>query len=304
MKTVLTVTPRRTANTVHYLVGLGFLFLNKLRHTLQGYTTPRTFSMSDFKQAIDYDNSVVNNWLGYLNDYAPTISVENKVVLELGPGADLGVGLLLLANHAKQYLAMDVHNLVATVPNQFYEDLFSMIANKKPRAPIAELRNEWEQYKKHAANRLRYVCDPGFNLNVFVDTPIDIVFSQAAFEHFDAVDKTIEQVSQLVNPGAILIAEVDLQTHTRGIKDWDPLNIYRYANSLYTFFKFKGSPNRVRPHHYREILTKHGWDNIRLVPKAILDPTYVETVRNSLDPQFRPDEHLSYLSFMLCATKK
>ena len=47
---------------------------------------------------------------------------------------------------------------------------------------------------------------------------------------------------------AHLVAEIDLQTHTRWIRNVDPLNIYRYSGQLYGSFRFSdgdGAPARV-----------------------------------------------------------
>ena len=88
---------------------------------------------------------------------------------------------------------------------------------------------------------------------------MDIVFSQAAFEHFDDVQRTIQELSAGCSSNAVAIISVDLQTHSRWIRDKDPNNIYRYPDWLYNKFYFKGTPNRVRPYEYKELFEKYGW---------------------------------------------
>jgi hypothetical protein len=62
------------------------------------------------------------------------------------------------------------------------------------------------------------------------------------------------------------VAEIDLKTHSRWIRDHDPNNIYRYSNAIYRALWFRGIPNRVRPYEYRAIFEAHGWTNVRITP--------------------------------------
>ena len=155
-------------------------------------------------------------------------------------------------------------------------------------------------------DKLNYVCRKDFDLSIFKEEKVDIVFSQAAFEHFDNVEKTVAQLSEVVKHGGIFIAEVDLKTHTRWIRDADPLNIYRYSDVTYNLFKFSGSPNRVRPFEYEEILEKHGWTNITINPLTILEKNYLNRkMIVSLNRRFSdPINNMDYLSIMIHAIKK
>ncbi|HEX3047124.1 MAG TPA: hypothetical protein VHY08_20390, partial [Bacillota bacterium] len=105
--------------------------------------------------------------------------------------------------------------------------------------------------------------------------------------------------------GTILIAEVDLKTHTSWIRDLDPLNIYRYSDFIYNLFKFRGSPNRLRPFEYEEILKKNGWTDIQIIPSNKLEKEYMLKVKDNLNRRFRePINQMDYLSIILCATKE
>ncbi len=117
-------------NYIYYCVGVIFQFLNKIRHSWLGYTSPRTFSIKEYQKAIEYDFSVIKNWKLYLVNYLRhDETLQDKTILELGPGADLGVGLILLSYGCKKYNAMDINNLVKAVPGKFYEKLFKRLEN-------------------------------------------------------------------------------------------------------------------------------------------------------------------------------
>jgi hypothetical protein len=111
------------------------------------------------------------------------------------------------------------------------------------------------------------------------------------------------QLARVCRPKALFAAEIDLQTHSRWIRDADPLNIYRYPDPLYAAMRFAGSPNRLRPSDYEKLLAAHGWSEVHLYPRRVLDPSYVGRVEPTLAARFRGDlERLGWLSVVACAT--
>ena len=294
-------------NLFYFLFGLGVLMLNKIRYYLRGYTSPRPFDISQIQQAINYDLNTVNHWNTFLSSYTKgNVSIKNKSILELGPGADLGIGLITLFMGAERYNSLDVNNLVASVPTSFYDELFCQLPKciDNSEMPITELKNELELTKQGNNDKLNYICRDDFDVRIFGKGSIDIVFSQAAIEHFDDIDRTFEQLSEVVKPGGILIAEIDLNTHTRWLRDVDPLNIYRYPEWLYKTLKFRGAPNRVRPNKYRMALENNGWENIQIKPLTIIDKEYHLKSKPHLARKFRSEKaEMDYLTIMVCATK-
>lgn len=295
-------------NLAYYWIGFAFLVLNKIRHSMRGYTSPRPFPITQIKRAIEYDFSIVTHWLEILAEYTGTkADLAGKSVLELGPGADLGIGLIILWKGAKKYNAIDVHNLVKSVPDKLYEDLFHALGKTQAdgKVPVDYLRSQLKLTQTEKNDRLNYICRQDFDITIFKDEGIDLVFSQAAFEHFDDIDRAFSQLSRTVKRGTVLIAEIDLNTHTRWLRDVDPLNIYRYNDTIYNLFRFRGSPNRIRPFQYRETLEKYGWDNIRIIPLTRVEDKYLSKVSKGLNPRFLDHKNqIEFLSVMLCATKK
>lgn len=307
MTEIKVIRPKSAHSLLYYSVGGVFLSINKLRHSIQGYTNPRPFPITDFQRAIEYDYNVVQDWIWHLNNYlASSVILKGKKILELGPGADLGTGVILVMKGAEKYYAMDVNNFKDSVPDPFYENLFDYVSKIEGSAlDKNDLHSQLKLTHLGKSKRFDICINKDFDLSVFRGEGIDLVFSQASFEHFDDVERTISKLSEVVKPRAVLIAEVDLKTHTRWIRDWDPLNIYRYSNFIYNLSKFSGSPNRVRPFEYKRFLEKHGWTNIEIKPLAILDSEYFSLIVNSLDKRFRdPINQMDYLSIMICATKK
>jgi SAM-dependent methyltransferase len=290
-------------NVIAYAAGIGFLTLAKAKHTLQGYSSPKPFQLSETARCVEYDLRVVDEWLQYLRAYsAEGDALRGKNVLELGPGSDLGVGLYLLAKGAAVYHACDVNDLSQRAPASFYTSLIERIAVLDPSVDTESLNAQIERTRTGSASRLHCVVRKDFDLvSAFGTNTMDMVFSQAAFEHFDNVPHTVQQLSAVCKPGAIIVAEIDLKTHSRWIRVKDPNNIYRYSNGVYDVFWFRGIPNRMRPYQYRELFERYGWSDVSITP--------IEQVNGvdgdfAVHRQFQDSRNqMSYLSIVLCARK-
>ena len=197
-------------NTFFKVVGIGFLFLAKIKNILHGYSSPKPFDISETKRCIDYDIKVVDQWLFYLQKYTGNKgSIEGKNILELGPGSDLGIGLYLLSKGCTQYNACDVNDLMKATPDFFYDALFDEIDNINKNADIDFLKKQLQKSKAGITSKLNYVVHDDFDLiSSFGKSSVDLVFSQAAFEHFDDIELTFLHLTSVCRPNAILIAEI------------------------------------------------------------------------------------------------
>jgi SAM-dependent methyltransferase len=299
------IRPKEVKNSQYFYIGALLMILNYVRHRILGYRTPRTFSIDEIERSIDYDFKVVQAWLAALSRYSKSENrLRDKVVLELGPGPDLGIGLIILAMGAKKYVAFDSHPLAAAAPFNFYDKLFVVLSERIKDIRRDYLKEQLEKTYHNDPENLAYIVDKGFNISGLKEKP-DLVFSQATFEHFSNVKKSLAELSQIAAPGCLLISEIDLKTHTSWIRDRDPLNIYRYGKRFWRTFRFNGSPNRVRTFEYKKILENNHWRDVRIEPLTVLEDHYVEKVKPTLDREFRPLDtaEMRNLSVMLMARK-
>lgn len=307
MMDVKIVKPRRTNKCINFCIGLAILFLNKIRYSIFGYRNSGPFSINKIQMAIEYDIHVVNLWYNLLSEYVgDSATFRSKAVLELGTGADLGVALTLLTKGIRKYMALDVNNLIAGVPEQFYDDLFAEFKKSgTPETEIDILRSQLQCALDGSDSIIDYRFNKNFDISVFDGERIDFIFSQAAFEHFDDVEKTIGELSRISERGTIFIAEIDLRTHTGWIRDRDPLNIYRYSDWLYKPLMFSGAPNRTRPFEYEQYLRKHNWKNIIIKPLTIVSDNYLSGAIGSLSKKFRAIiNQMNYQTIVVFATKE
>ena len=293
-------------NWFYFGVGIIFLLLAKAKNTMMRYT-PKTFSSDDIERCVRYDIHVVDSWLTCLKRYTEgkqPATIEGKNILELGPGSDLGIGLYLLSKSVKNYFAVDVYDLANHTSPLFYESFFSYLG-RTLHVDVTPLVKELKLMQMGDSQRLNYICRKDFDITKAI-TPhnVDFIFSNAAFEHFNDVSKTIENISAITSTGAIFIALVDLTTHSRWIRDKDPDNIYRYPVWLYKMLSARSTPNRFRPYRYEEVLKKNGWTDIAVYPLHELNDNQYIHIKNHLAKQFRDEKNqMKYLSAWICATK-
>jgi SAM-dependent methyltransferase len=266
-------------DVLYFGAGLGFLGLAKIKHSIQGYRTPKPFALSEVDKCIEYDQRVAANYIRNLAAYDSTVA--GKKILELGPGSDVGVGICLLAAGARHYTAFDRFPLARAVPREFYD------------------RFEKRLGRSGSMDHIDYKYRGDFKLSAALpDQSVDVVVSNAAFEHFVDVPEIARQLFRVVRPGGVLCAEIDLRTHSRWIRDKDPNNIYRYPDWLYRLFRFGGIPNRQRPRDYRRALEAAGWTRIVMAPAMSLPLSAPKTVRRKF-----ADEWLNCGSITLQATR-
>ena len=282
---------RLLENTGLATAGLVFLSLSKIQNIAKGYKKPRAFSSDDIARSVEHDLRVVEDWNRALSKYlGKSDPFAGRTILELGPGPDLGVGLSLLARGAKSYVGCDLFDLAQDVPDDLYHRILERLA-VLPDAAVALLNEVAMARSNRPDARLKYVLSPGFDLeHSFAGRQFNLFVSSAAFEHFDDVPSTLAQITALAADDAQLVFCVDLKTHSRWIRDEDPLNIYRYGDALYRMLTYRGSPNRVPTSVYLSTLTQLGWKDVRLIEATAVDHAYFENVRHALHPRFRADE--------------
>jgi len=293
------------SNRTMHVLGAGALLANRLRYLLGGYRCARSFGASDVERSVEYDCSVVRRWRAILEEYRPSAaSLDGREVLEIGPGPDLGVGLLLRAAGAAGYTAFDANRLLRRTPERFYDAMLERIsAEGFAEDTVAELRKDVEAFRTGTPRRLRYVHSRKGDLGSLGEARFDLIVSQAVFEHLADPAATLHALSEHAKPGAILLAVVDLKTHSGWLRRRDPLNIYRFSKFYYDLVRYRGRPNRLRPADYVNLLAANGWRDIRVEPLSVLDEQHLARVQPHLARPYRREEaQMRLLSIALLAT--
>lgn len=277
--------PGRMNNVWLHWSGFLFMILNKIRHKLRGYKTPRPFSPDSIQQSVDYALLVCREWEEMLADYLGNEDpFKNQDIIEIGPGPDVGNGLVLIAKGAKTYTAVDKHNLIKQTDSVFYERLLDVL---KEEPGYQHAREAYELFSEGRGAVLTYVHDPSFRLDSVRDQEYDLLVSRAAMEHFEDLPGFFRRIRSKMREGGAMISLIDFKTHTRYIRDVDPLNILRYSDRLYRWLGFTGIPNRLRMSDCMKLLEEFSFQDIRSEDYEIVTEDYVNAVRPGLAPKYR-----------------
>jgi len=298
------IRPPRYNRFFLFALGLSLRIINKVRRSIIGYTSPRPFSTQEIERSVQYVLNVVKNWENVLITYrGDQYPFRDKHVLELGPGPDLGTGLIILALGAKSYTAIDKNKLIYKTPKSFYDTLLDHLKEFpgwfKAKVAVNNLQ------KGNFNEDFRYVWDPCFSLQKLTSKKFNILVSQAVLEHVVNVRKIFQVLYHKLDSNAIMVHEVDLAAHTGLIRTLDPLNHLRYSDPIWNLLKFNGSPNRLRMTDYQKMLNQLGVEKIEAKQITVLDKKYVKKSKPYLSEKFRkyPDEDIGTKSFYLLAAK-
>lgn len=258
-------------------VGLALGTANSLRHRFAGYRTPRVFPPSDVGRAVDYAQFVVQRWVEQGLDPA------GRHIVELGPGNDLGTGLLLLARGAASYTAVDRFDLLSQTDPRFNAELAAICG--------VDLDD--------ALNRISYHVTT-FPEMPALTGPFDTVLSSAALEHFDDVPATMARLSELTVPGTFHCHLIDPKAHMRWLRDRDPWNLLRYSDRTYrSLLRYPGSPNRLLASDFVTIAQAQGIETELRNYQAAPDE-YIKWCSHGLHARFRSrDQDLHQPMFWL-----
>jgi len=296
------IRPKEYNGLFIHVLGFTLSLMNKIRHSIWSYRTPRLFSLNDIDRSVNYCFDVVFQWEKVLKYYTGRENpFGNQHVLELGPEPALGTGVILLALGAKSYCAIDKHELASHTSKEFYERLFEKVKHL-PQWETA--RKIFQEFEETGSDRFTYIYGPNFRLDVLESNKYQILVTQAVLEHLHEIKDIFTILRQKLSRDGLMIHEVDLSTHTRFLRDWDPLNILRYSHPVYNLLRFNESPNRWRMSDYELILNQLGYKNLRTFPIKILDLDYTRWVRKHLSNPFRnySFSDLQVLSFYLLAS--
>ena len=288
-----------------FSIGLCLMVINKIRHILIGYTTPRPFSTTEIELSIIYCFNVVKNWERTLIAYTGNLNpFKGKNIIEIGPGPDLGTGIIILALGAKSYTAIDKNELINNTSPSFYNVLLNRLKElpgyEKAKIAVNNIP------KRNFDEKFCYIYDPNFNLEKLPDKKFDTLVSQAVLEHIINISEIFQILYYKLKSHAIMINEVDLGTHTALIRNLDPLNHLRYSDAVWDLLRFDGSPNRLIMSDYKNILVRLGFKKIEAKQLVVIDKEYIKKSKPNLSKRFRKysDKDIETKSFYLLAVKE
>lgn len=236
--------------------------------------------------------------------------LQGADVLEIGPGGNAGVSLLMLLAGARSATCLDVVPwMQGTGPDALYPALIQAAMQDPEKyqvsADYVDLANaDPARLERELLDRLTYLYPQDIATNTLPDASLDIIFSHACFEHFADPDGSIAQIARLLRPGGATSHVVDLRDH----RDFSrPLDFLRYNDTLWklsTSNRPNGVRNRWRRAEYQAAFERHGMHVVYL--EASQQTKVTEEMRSQYQPHFQAMslEELSVISILLVARKQ
>jgi len=236
-------------------------------------------------------------WLRHLVMAAENgLGTDVRVVAELGPGASLGAGLAALLCGAEQYYAFDVVEHTEPQRNlKVFDDLVALFRARTPIPDETEFPFVCPRLKSHAfphalltdarlesaladtriarirrsledvrsANSMIQYRAPWTGDKVLQAESVDLVFSQAVFEHVDDLQTAYQVMWRWLRPGGFVSHTIDFRSHGWS-GDWD--GHWRLSDLQWALVRGKDvwSINREPWSTHQRLLTSQGFRVVAL----------------------------------------
>lgn len=202
--------------------------------------------VSECVKKVDYNMDL------YLRQFS--VPLEDRVVLEVGPGDNLGTALEFIRLGAKKVVCLDAFDPVRNVGKEraIYE---ALIKRAKPS----------EQKLMHKACKLSadgFVFDQnlivyrtGAPIEEYSGPQVDVIVSKSVMEHVADVHLSMKNMLSALRPGGHMVHFVDTRDHGMFSQVFHPLEWLTIHPRIWHWMtSCSGHPNRVLLPEYRSLL--------------------------------------------------
>lgn len=261
---------------------------------------------------------IERSYRAYL-DYAG-IDRFTGTVAEIGPGDNFGVGLMLLANGADEYHAIDRFRAPRDAEQQ--RQIYGALAQRHGMAALFD----GEPAETTIRNLHYHAGEPAETFFRNAGLRFDAIISIAVLEHLYDPIGALSDMARALKPGGLLVHRIDLRDHGMFSRHHHPLTFLTIPAAVYRrMSRNRGRPNRVLWPSYQAWLDASGLDGTLRVTRLVgepddlppaamsdLDPAVLvpakrraAEIRDRLDARFAalPDEELAISGCLLSARR-
>ena len=221
-----------------------------------------THTGRSLSESLAYINRVFNDYLTYLG-ISPRM-LEEKSVLEIGPGDNFGVALKFLIAGARQVVCLDKFYSKRDSEQQFkiYREIRVQL-NKRERNIYDSIIN-LEGGITINDEKLHYIHGVGIEEADKILEPgsFDLIVSRAVIEHLYDPDAAFSVMNSLLRSGGYMIHKIDFRDHGLfSSKGFHPLTYLTIPEPLYRLMTYgSGKPNRKLINYYKQKMIDLGYE--------------------------------------------
>ncbi len=138
--------------------------------------------------------------------------IQNKTILELGPGGDCLLACHLLKAGAKKIILLDVENYIHVPSTE----------KIKYRSIYPEVFDKNDNLNSEKIQTISYREDGTIPLN---KESVDIIYSMAVFEHVNKANALLLEIQRILTPSGISYHQIDFRDH-----------VFQQSSLLFLFF--------------------------------------------------------------------
>jgi len=220
---------------------------------------------------------------------------QPRRILELGPGSNVGTLFCFVAGGAERAVGVDIQPMER--PPEFYRILKDYLACVeasqwwwRPSYPCA-----WEDIDSQTLQeRVEYFAPVSAHDLPFTEGEFDLVYSNAAMEHFDRPRDVVRQIHRVLSPGGLTIHHIDLSSHgfgdghlshlLLGREEYDCM-AQKYGDGRGIDQRLQGKwkgvvyLNRLRAPDWKQLFLEAGMNVLSLDVLGKLDPATIDPLK-------------------------
>lgn len=227
---------------------------------------------SEVSDSLDYINRTFDDYLKYSG--ISIHSLQDKNVLEVGPGDNLGVALKFLAAGAKQVVCIDkfFSKCNPKYERSIYEALRENLNDYEGKNVDSAINLDNDRIEVNA-QKLLYIRGVGIEEagKMFEPESFDFIVSRAAIQHLYDVDTAFSVMDRLLTPAGYMVHKIDFRDlGLFSSYGFNPLTFLTIPNSVYRLMTYdSGRPNRKLLNYYRQKMNMLGYCAKILITKIV-----------------------------------
>jgi SAM-dependent methyltransferase len=235
---------------------------------------PLDSSPEALERDVKYALGSACTWIGFLPGGEEFL--KGKKVLEIGPGINFGP-ILTLACHGAEVLVTD-RFLTPWDPDyhpKFYSMLRKSLADRWPSidlSPLDRVINQ-RQYPKESISA--YTCSLE-RLSGVADQSVDLVISNAVFEHLYDLKSAFSHLARITKPGGLGLHQIDFRDHRDFSRPLEHLLLSDREFSRKFREKHGEFGNRFRPGEMRQFFELVGFKVREFKPDIYVEEEYLK----------------------------
>jgi len=230
---------------------------------------------------------------------------KDATIMEIGPGQDLGVLLVLAGLGSGKGVAVDRFfcDWDPSYHPAFYSTLVERAEARYPGVRFEALRDVVDA-GGHGGPRLQIVRSGLDDLKALGDASVTISYSNAALEHLDRPREGLLELGRVSRKGGLGFHQIDFRDH----RDFSrPLEFLTMTDEEFLEKAEAASyslGNRLRPSEYLQLFNDAGFGTT-FTPNMFAEPAYLAEVTNRLNPRYRSfgEEELRQISGRVFTTR-